>query len=64
MLRWIVWLLVVLFVFESLRPWLARIGISRLPGDLNFRLFGRAWSIPFGTAVLLSLIGWTVARLI
>lgn len=64
MLRWIVLLLVVLFVFEAVRPFLAKIGLSRLPGDVEFRLFGRLWTLPFGSAVLLSLIGWTVARLV
>ena len=27
-------------------PWLSRFGLGRLPGDINFRVFGRRISIP------------------
>jgi hypothetical protein len=64
MLRWIVLLVITLVVFDGLLPWLRRFGLGRLPGDLNFRAFGRHWSLPVGTAVLLSLIGWGLGRLL
>jgi hypothetical protein len=64
MLRWIILLVITLMVFDSLKPWLARFGLGRLPGDLNFRFLGRDWSLPVGSAVLITLIGWLVGRLI
>jgi hypothetical protein len=45
-------------------PWLRRLGIGRLPGDFNFRLFGREWSIPLTSTILLSLAVGLVARLL
>nr|HMS80688.1 DUF2905 family protein [Burkholderiaceae bacterium] len=45
-------------------PVLRRLGIGRLPGDLNFRLFGRDWSIPLTSTILLSLAAAAIARLI
>ncbi len=55
MLRWLIVVFVALVVIEGLAPWLRRWGLGRLPGDLNFRLFGRQWSIPLASTVLLSL---------
>jgi hypothetical protein len=41
-----------------------RIGIGRLPGDFNFRLFGREWSIPLTSTILLSILAALIARYI
>lgn len=62
--KWLVVTLVALFVFSGLMPLLRRIGIGRLPGDFNFRLFGREFSIPLASTVLLSLIAMLVGRLL
>jgi hypothetical protein len=43
-------------------PLLRRIGIGRLPGDFNFRLFGRNWSIPLTSTILLSILAALIAR--
>jgi hypothetical protein len=56
MARWLVILGVVLVLLGLLWPFLQRIGLGRLPGDLliereNFTLY-----IPLGTSVLVSLI--------
>lgn len=45
-------------------PFLRKLGIGRLPGDFHFRLFGRDWSIPLTSTILLSLIAAAVARMI
>ena len=45
-------------------PWLRKLGIGRLPGDFSFRLFGREWSIPLMSTVVLSLAAALIARLI
>lgn len=64
MLRWIVLLVITLVVFDALQPWLRRIGLGRLPGDLQFRFGGRERVLPIGSAVLLSVIGWIIGKLV
>ncbi len=64
MLKWFLVVVVALVVFSGARPWLARLGIGRLPGDLDFTAFGRRWSIPITSTILLSLIAAGIARLI
>ena len=63
-MKWLLVTVLALVVFSGLRPWLAKLGIGRLPGDLNFRAFGRDWSIPIASTVLLSLLAALLARLI
>jgi hypothetical protein len=55
MIRWVFVIFVGLVVFANLLPWLQKLGIGRLPGDLRFRLFGRIYTIPFASTILLSL---------
>jgi hypothetical protein len=66
MARWLIILGVVLIVAGLLWPWLTRLGLGRLPGDVvikrdNFRLY-----IPIATSivisVVLSLILWLLNR--
>ena len=63
-MRWLVVTALALFVFSGLMPWLRRIGFGRLPGDLNFRLFGRDFAVPLASTILLSLLAAGIARLI
>lgn len=63
MLKWLLVTVLALVVFSGVRPWLARLGIGRLPGDFNFRAFGRDWSIPIASTLLLSLIAAGIAKL-
>jgi hypothetical protein len=51
-------------VFSTLLPWLEKLGIGRLPGDLRFRLFGRNFSLPFASTILLSTVVFLVAKLL
>jgi Protein of unknown function (DUF2905) len=53
-----------LVLFSSAMPFLRKFGIGRLPGDLNFTLFGRPISVPFTSTILLSLIAAGIAKLI
>jgi hypothetical protein len=64
--RWLIILGVVLVVLGLLWPWLTRLGLGRLPGDIvverdNFRLY-----IPITTSLLisvvLSLVFWLLNR--
>jgi len=62
MLKWIVTLLVALVVLTAVAPWLARLGLGRLPGDVSVRVKGRDYPLPFTTTILLSvaltLVAW------
>jgi hypothetical protein len=64
--RWLITLGVVLVVLGLLWPWISRLGLGRLPGDIviereNFRLY-----IPIVSSLLisivLSVILWLVNR--
>jgi uncharacterized protein HemY len=66
MARWLIILGVVLIVAGVLWPWLTRLGLGRLPGDIvierdNFRVY-----IPITTSlvisVVLSLLLWLLNR--
>ena len=63
-MKWLIATAVALFLFSGAMPWLRRLGIGRLPGDFSFRMFGRDWSIPLTSTILLSLLAALVARLI
>jgi hypothetical protein len=61
MLRWMIVIFLALMFISWLTPFLNKIGFGRLPGDLRFRLFGRDWSVPLASTILLSFIlSWIV----
>jgi hypothetical protein len=62
--KWFIATVIALVLFSGAMPFLRRLGIGRLPGDFNFRLFGREWSIPLTSTILLSLAAALVARLL
>ncbi|ESJ00390.1 DUF2905 domain-containing protein [Cupriavidus gilardii] len=64
MLRWTLTIFLSVIILSSALPWLQKIGLGRLPGDVRFRLFGREWVLPFASTVLLSLIALVVGRLL
>ena len=64
MFRWLLTIFLALIIFSSLLPWLEKLGIGRLPGDLRFNLFGLKIFLPFASTVLLSLLVFLVAKLI
>ncbi len=64
MLKWLVTVAVALVVLAALSPWLARLGLGRLPGDVRVRVRGRDYVLPFATTILLSLALTAIARLL
>jgi hypothetical protein len=56
MIRWIIVVFLALLLINGLTPWLRRLGLGKLPGDMRFRMFGREWFIPLTTTILLSLL--------
>ncbi|CAG9175642.1 DUF2905 domain-containing protein [Cupriavidus respiraculi] len=64
MLRWTLTIFLSVIILSSALPWLQKIGLGRLPGDVRFRLFGREFVLPFASTVLLSLMVLVVGRLL
>jgi len=64
MIRWMIVIFLILVFISALTPWLNKLGVGKLPGDLRFKLFGRERYIPLTSTVLLSLIATLVANLI
>ena len=63
LIRWLLIIFLALLIFSGLRPWLEKLGLGRLPGDLRFRLFGREWFIPIASSVLLSFVALLIGQL-
>lgn len=63
-MRWFLVLFVLLLVLLSCMPFLSKFGLGRLPGDLNFTVFGRRIELPFMSTILLAAVAFVIARLI
>ncbi|MCX7233549.1 MAG: DUF2905 domain-containing protein [Burkholderiales bacterium] len=64
MFRWLLVIFLALMVINALAPWVRKLGVGKLPGDLRFKLFGREFFLPFTSTVLLSLVAAALARFI
>ena len=64
MIRWVAAIFIALFVFYPLLPFLDRVGVGRLPGDIRFRLRSAAFCLPFGSTVVWSLLAFMIAQLV
>lgn len=61
-MRWLVILVATIVVVSFAWPWLARLGLGRLPGDITVTRKGQTYRIPIATTVLLSLFLSLVLR--
>ena len=64
MIRWVAAIFIGLTIFPLLLPWLEKLGIGRLPGDVRFRLFGAVRCLPFGSTLVVSAIVFLLAKLL
>ena len=65
MLKWILTLVLAIFLLGLVSPHIARfIRFGQLPGDLAFRLRGRTYHFPFVSIIIFSLLLWLIGRLI
>ena len=66
MIRWLIVTLLALVFISGLRPWLKKLGLGDLPGDLpgdfRFTLFGREFFLPITTTVLISVVASVIAK--
>lgn len=56
MLKWLLTLLVVLFALGLMRPVLTKLGLGRLPGDLEVRHRGRKFYFPLAISIIFSMV--------
>ncbi len=56
MLKWLLTLVIVLLAMGALTPWLRRLGLGRLPGDITIERDGKQYVFPFGSTIMLSLL--------
>jgi len=61
-MRWLLVLVATIVVVSLAWPWLARLGLGRLPGDITITRKGRTYQVPITTTVLLSLFLSLVLR--
>jgi hypothetical protein len=64
MIRWLAVIFLALMIFSALLPWLEKLGVGRVPGDIRFRLFGQIICLPFGSALVCYLLALTLAKLL
>lgn len=61
-MRWALVIFILLIVLLTAMPALRKIGLGRLPGDLNFRLLGRQIELPFMSTILLAAVAAILAK--
>lgn len=65
MMKWLIALLVTVFIAGICLPRLAALmKLGRLPGDLRLRFNGREYFFPFASALLLSLLAMLLLHLL
>jgi len=64
MIRWFFVIFLVVILFASALPWLEKLGIGRLPGDLRFSIFGKKIFLPFASTILVSLVVLVLSRFV
>lgn len=65
MLKWILTLVIAIFLLGIVGPHLARfIRFGKLPGDMAFRFRGRSYVFPFASVIIFSLLVWLISRLV
>ena len=64
MIKWFVTVLLALAVLAIATPWLQRLGVGRLPGDLKFTARGRVYFLPIASTLLFCAVAWLIGRLI
>lgn len=64
MIRWTITIFIALVIFSAMLPWLEKLGIGRMPGDVRLKIFGKTIFLPFASTVLMSLVVFLIAKVI
>ncbi|MDE1181176.1 DUF2905 domain-containing protein [Paraburkholderia sp.] len=62
MIRWLITTFVATMILSACWPWLRKIGVGRMPGDVSFTLFGRTYYFPFMSSIILTFVFFALAR--
>lgn len=62
MIRWLIVIFLALLLLNGFAALLRKLGLGRLPGDFEIRLFGKTLWLPIATTVVLSLLAAGIAR--
>lgn len=63
-MRWLLVFVLASLVFSSLRGWLTKIGLGRLPGDITLRWRGRELYLPIASGLIFSVLASLLGMLI
>jgi hypothetical protein len=64
MIRWLLTTFIAVAILSGSWPWLRKIGIGRMPGDVTLRIAGREYPFPFMSTLVLSIVLSLLARLL
>ena len=64
MTKWFLAMLLALALIGGITPLLRKIGLGRLPGDVNFVLRGREYNFPFASSLVLSALASLIVFLL
>jgi hypothetical protein len=64
MIRWFITTFIAVAILSGVQPWLRKLGIGRMPGDVTLRLFGREYPLPFMSTLVLSMLLSLIVRLL
>lgn len=64
MIRWVAVIFLALLVFSALLPWLEKLGVGRIPGDVRFKLYNQPMCLPFGSTLLWSAVAFLIAEIV
>lgn len=56
MSKWLITIGIVLLALGVLWPWLAKLGLGSLPGDIRFERKGFTFYVPLTTSIVISLV--------
>jgi hypothetical protein len=56
-LKWLLTLVIAVLTMGAFTPWLRRMGLGRMPGDITIERGGRQYFFPIGSTIMLSLLG-------
>jgi hypothetical protein len=62
MLKWISVMVVAMVIMSLLRPYLVKIGLAKLPLDLEFRIGGKDIYLPIGSCVVFTGLAMLIGR--
>lgn len=56
MLKWLLTIVLAVVIIGVFTPWLRRLGVRRMPGDIEVKREGRRFVFPIGSTTLASLL--------